>query len=124
MRPSVGEDLAQGGGEGIRFAHAAVLAADEPVVAAWEGDGLGPEPFGQRYGRPASYGLAGLRSDRHDDAGRCSPERIEVVPVARARRHVQARKRVIAETVVGGRQPERGQIGPGWSANPAGIGPW
>src|SRR5882672_8778340 len=82
MGLSVGEDLAQGGGEGVRLAHAAVFAAEESVVAAGEGDGLRCEPFGHRYGRPAGHGLAGLRSDGHDDAGRYSPERIEVMPVA------------------------------------------
>ena len=61
MRPSVGEDLAQGGGEGVRLAHAAVFAAEESVVAAGEGDGLHSEPFGHRYGRPAGHGRAGLR---------------------------------------------------------------
>src|SRR5213079_974232 len=95
-RPSAGEDLAQGGGEGVRLAGAAIFAAEEPVVAAREGDGLRSEPFGHRYGPPAGYGLAGLRSDAHDDPGRCTPERIEVEPVAGARRHVQAQERVVA----------------------------
>src|SRR5260370_23686300 len=81
-RPSVGEDLAQGGGEGVRLAHAALFAAEESVVAAGAGDGLRSEPFCHRYGRPAAHGLAGLRSDGHDDAGPCTPRRIEVVPVA------------------------------------------
>src|SRR6516165_8572478 len=36
MRPSVGEDLAQGGGEGVRLARLAVFAEDS-VVAAGEG---------------------------------------------------------------------------------------
>jgi hypothetical protein len=31
MRSSTGEDLAQGGGEGVRLAHAAVFAAEESV---------------------------------------------------------------------------------------------
>src|SRR6266545_7720254 len=56
MRPSVGEDLAQGGGEGVRLAHAAVFAAEESVVAAGESDGLRSEQFGYRYGRPAGHG--------------------------------------------------------------------
>jgi hypothetical protein len=54
MRPSVGEDLAQGGGEGVRLAHAAVFAAEESVVAAREGDGCRPEPSGHGNARAAS----------------------------------------------------------------------
>ena len=54
MRPSVGEDLAQGGGEGVRLARLAVFAAEESVMAAGEGDGRCPEPFGHgRAARPA-----------------------------------------------------------------------
>ena len=40
------EDLAQGGGEGVRIARPAVFAAEESVVAAREGDGGRPEPPG------------------------------------------------------------------------------
>ena len=58
MRPSVGEDLAQGGGEGVRLARLAVFAAEESVMAAGEGDGRCPEPFGHgRAARPAARGL-------------------------------------------------------------------
>jgi hypothetical protein len=42
VRRSVGEDLAQGGGEGVRLAHAAVFAAEESVVAAGKVTGSVP----------------------------------------------------------------------------------
>ena len=38
------QNRAQGRGEGVGLTHAAVLAAQEPVVTAGEGDGRRPQP--------------------------------------------------------------------------------
>ena len=69
MRPSVGEDLAQGSGEGVRLAHAAVFAAKESVVAAGGGDGLRSEPFGHRCGPPARHGAHRRANEKEDRLG-------------------------------------------------------
>src|SRR6266545_3742906 len=84
MRPSVGEDLAQGGGEGVRLAHAAVFAAEESVVAAREGDGCRREPFGHGSARAADHRLARLRSAADDDAW-MTCERKATSPATRSR---------------------------------------
>src|SRR5215475_9586525 len=55
-RSSAVEYLGQGGGELIRLAHAAVLAAEESVVAAREGDRRHAEPGpGLRPGWGVAY---------------------------------------------------------------------
>src|SRR5215472_18909117 len=81
-RPSAREDVTQGGGEGVRLAHAAVFAAEESVVAAREGDGCRAEPFGHGNARAAGHHAGRLRSDADDDAGRRGAERSEIVVVA------------------------------------------
>src|SRR5580692_9991198 len=93
--PSGVEDLAQDGGEVVRLAHAAELGADEPVVAAREGDGCRPKAFGHGYGGAASDHLGRFRSDAEDDAARCRAQRAEIVLVAGGVDHVQAEKRVV-----------------------------
>jgi hypothetical protein len=54
--------------------------------------------------------LAGLGADADHDAGRCLPQRVEVVPVGIARDDVVAQQRVIPGSVVLGRQPEHGGV--------------
>jgi hypothetical protein len=100
-------------GGGIRFTHAAVLAAGESVMAARERHGHRPEPFGHGNARAAGQHRGRLRSDAEDDAGRCRAERSEVVLVTGGREHVQPEERVVPGTVVLGRQPETGGVGPG-----------
>jgi hypothetical protein len=108
---SVVEDGAEGGGEGVRLAHAAEFAAEESVVAAGEDDWRRAQAFGDRHGGAAGQHLPGLLSDADDDAGRRRPERVEVVLVARAGRHVLPDERVGARAVVLSWQPERGGVG-------------
>src|SRR5262249_5259986 len=107
------EDLAEGSGELIRLAHAAVLTPEESVVAAREGDGRLAEPPGPGGAAAAGHHPARFRADADNDTARCCPERGEVMPVGGARRHVQAEERVVAGAVVHGRQPEHGRIRPG-----------
>ena len=71
----------QGGGEGVGLAHAAVFAAEEPVVAAGEGDGGLAKTFGYGQARAARDHLAGGFPDPDHDAGGRGAERAEVVPV-------------------------------------------
>ena len=68
---SAGEDLTQGGGEGVRLARLAVFAAQESAVVTGKGDGRDPEPSGHGRARPARQLLAGLGADADHDAGRC-----------------------------------------------------
>src|SRR6266542_3910837 len=119
--PSAGEDLAEGGGEGVRVARPAVFAAEESVVAAREGDGRRPQPFRHGHGRPAGQHPARFRPDGDDDAARRRAQRVEIVLVVVARNDVLPDKRVVAGAVVG--NPKSAGFGPGWSAKPGGIGP-
>jgi hypothetical protein len=43
-----GEDLAELGGERLRFPGLTVLTTEEPAVAAWEDDGLDAQTLGDR----------------------------------------------------------------------------
>ncbi len=54
----------QGLGEGLRLAGMAVFAAEESAVAAREGHGGGPEPFGDSYRRTPRDLPAGSRARR------------------------------------------------------------
>ena len=93
-------------------------------MAAREGDGRGPEPFGHGDGRAASDHRAGFGCDGDDDAGGCRAERVEVVLVVVARHDVLPDERVVAGAVVLGRPPEIGGIGSGLVSETGGIGPW
>ena len=62
--PSGGEDLAQGGGEGVRLAGLTVFAAEEATVVAREGDRRDPEPLGHGRARPARQLLGRTRRRR------------------------------------------------------------
>src|SRR5262249_12827592 len=104
------EDLAQGGGEGIRLAGLTVFAAEEATVVAREGDRRDPEPFGHGRARTAGQLLAGLGADADHDTGRRRAQGIEVVPVRIARNDVVAQQRVVPGPVVLGRQPEHGEV--------------
>ena len=83
---------------------------EESVVATREGHRCRPEPFGHRNARAAGHHRGRLRSDADDDAGPCSPERVEIVLVAGGGQHVQPQEWVVPGTVVLGREPEIGGI--------------
>ena len=89
------------------------LAAEEPAVAAGEGDRRRAQPRGDRYGRPAGHHLRGLLADPDDDPGRRRAQRAEVVRVVRTRDNVLPHQRVATRTVVFGGQPEGGGVGSG-----------
>ena len=77
------EDVPQGGGEGVRLAPPAALAAEEAAVVAREDDGLSPESLGDGERRPVSHLALGLGPGSDHDASRHRAECAEIVPVAR-----------------------------------------
>ncbi len=112
-RRSVGEDLPQGGGEGVRVAGHAVFTAEKTTVAAGERYRRRPEPFGHGHRRATGHLPARVGSDGDDDPGGCSAEGVEVMPVVGARDDVLPDERVVAGAVVVGGQPEHSRTGSG-----------